>query len=160
MWMEGGMQHLPGNFCIPPLCPGSKDNWNLHHFVTADISITILSCNSFNSQNPINVFASWHVAHAIPYADPERAQTVLLIDALLFITNPGIFSSPPPFPQTKNPDINLFQSNSTIVPTPYLLSCFLRWLENETLQKIRPSSIEIVSCGVYGCIFLLFSSQS
>lgn len=49
----------------------------------------------------MNTFASWHAARAIPYADPERAQTVLLIEALLFITHLGIFSLPPPPPKTK-----------------------------------------------------------
>lgn len=74
----------------------AKNTTKIHHFITIDVSITILSCNSYNSQLPINPFASRSASCALPHADPERAQAVLLTHALLMITNLDIFSAPPP----------------------------------------------------------------
>lgn len=119
-WKEG-LSTCMEIFASLPL-PWVKTQLKLHHFITVDISITILSCNSYNSPLPINPFASWHAACAIPHADPERAQAVLLTHALLMITNLAIFS-PRPL-QNKNPGTNLFQSNSPVMSIPYLIPAF------------------------------------
>lgn len=93
VWLQGGTALK--SFPLYPLFL-VKTKLELYKF------ITVFSCNSYNSQAPVDPFSSWHAACSGPHADPKRAQAVSLTRALLMITNLAI-SSLPSTPSKTNP---------------------------------------------------------
>lgn len=137
-----------------------KTQLELYNF---DISITILSFNSYNRpQLPVDLFASASAVAACsgPHSDPERAQAVLLTRALLMITNLAI-SSLPSAPFETKPLIwicsTLTHPSCQSLPS-FLLLQMCRKQASE--QKKTPSSIKLVSCGLCEWILLFFSCRS
>lgn len=106
----------------------------------------------------------------------KGAQEALLTHAILKITILGFFHQPPQnicrkrnkmkrinTHKQKNPtQLKIFfHSNSPIMSVPYLLPVSSA-VKTTSLckQTTSPSSIELVSCRLCNCIFLLFSSKS